>query len=261
MQRLPILIYPKIEEVKYKRFLLRYVRDIEFIISKDLFPNIKLNQDAFVDDVNEVFSLIKDKVSAKTAITIAQSAQLLKLITSTLVKRVRRNIKTAKDLRISSSDDLLTTINNGYESTVNANVSLITSISDKLLSDVAITIDMSFKEGWSVAKLKNEIKTKFNISDNRAKLIARDQIGKLSSFVIRTEHESVGITEYIWSTSHDDRVRASHKVLNNKVCQWDNPNTYRDRVDGSLKKKSSIAGVDKQVGEDFQCRCSIIAII
>jgi SPP1 gp7 family putative phage head morphogenesis protein len=142
------------------------------------------------------------------------------------------------------------------------NARLITSIEDKFLDDVAILIQDSYRSGLSANSISKQIKDKFGITENRARLIARDQIGKLHSDIVRDEHLSLGITEYKWLTSNDERVRASHKVLNEKICSWYDPTIYKDSVDDKKwKKRSSIGGVEKHPGQDYQCRCDEIAIL
>lgn len=263
MQKLPILRYPKIEEAKYKRLLLTYVRDIKSIVSANLLPKLNRRNDDIIDELAEIFDLLDTQIGLQTLIVIRQMDFLIRAISLTLIKRARsilpRSSKIEEIIRI--NNPLSSEIEETIKSTLLVNVSLIKSIPEKLLGDMRILIDLAYKEGWSITKLTEEINGKFEVSKNRARLIARDQIGKLSSSINKIEQLSLGITEYIWSTSHDDRVRLTHSVMNNKICQWNDPTTYRDKVNQELKKRSSINGVEKQVGEDFQCRCSIIAII
>lgn len=58
---------------------------------------------------------------------------------------------------------------------------------------------------------------------NRAALIGRDQVGKLNGKLAEYQQRQLGITEYVWVTAGDERVRASHKALNGRTFQWDKP--------------------------------------
>ncbi len=51
-------------------------------------------------------------------------------------------------------------------------------------------------------------------------LIARDQLGKLHGQINRRKQESLGIDEYEWETSHDERVRESRRERQGKVFSW-----------------------------------------
>ena len=54
-------------------------------------------------------------------------------------------------------------------------------------------------------------------------LIARDQLGKLHGQINRRKQESLGIDEYEWETSHDERVRESRRERQGKVFSWSKP--------------------------------------
>jgi SPP1 gp7 family putative phage head morphogenesis protein len=63
--------------------------------------------------------------------------------------------------------------------------------------------------------------------------------------VTQARHQAAGVTEYVWRTSRDERVRQRHKEL-----------------DGSRQKYSDPPVVDEATGrrahpsDDFQCRCT-----
>ena len=72
----------------------------------------------------------------------------------------------------------------------------------------------------------------------RAKLIARDQTQKVNAAVTQGRQSNLGVTEYIWRTSSDERVRESHKSKNGKRFRWDSPPADTGHP-----------------GQDIQCRC------
>ncbi len=49
---------------------------------------------------------------------------------------------------------------------------------------------------------------KSTISNSRAKLLARDQVGKLNGRLTQRRQQDIGVEMYIWSTSRDERMRA-----------------------------------------------------
>lgn len=72
-------------------------------------------------------------------------------------------------------------------------------------------------------ELVPEIQKILGAGQSRAELIARDQILKLNADVHEQAQRSAGVTEYIWVTSHDERVRASHADLDGTRQAWDDP--------------------------------------
>lgn len=85
-----------------------------------------------------------------------------------------------------------------------------------------------------------------------ARMIARDQIGTLNCAMTKHEHESLGVSQYIWVTRRDNRVRECHRELNGKVFSWDNP----PAMWYSTKSKGIVyTGRYCHPGQDYQCRC------
>jgi SPP1 gp7 family putative phage head morphogenesis protein len=79
-----------------------------------------------------------------------------------------------------------------------------------------------------------------DVTDSRARLIARDQVAKLNGGLTRQRQEDIGVSSYTWRTVGDERVRDTHQEVDGQVFTWDNPPSETD---------------DNHPGEDYQCRC------
>ena len=79
-----------------------------------------------------------------------------------------------------------------------------------------------------------------DVTDSRARLIARDQVAKLNGGLTRQRQEDIGVDSYTWRTVGDERVRDTHESVDGQVFSWDNPPSETD---------------DNHPGEDYQCRC------
>ena len=276
-----VVHYPKSQEISYKVALLKYVYFIEKNINNILIPVVKdmpntfnkdnlyeIRYDDFSDDIEEALEQIRILVKPYRDLLIATLPARFRKLTLFTTKQVANSLSDVVSVKV--SEDLTTNIfinslrpnlQELVKSATLTNARLITSIEGKFLDDVAILIQDSYRSGLSANSISKQIKNKFGVTENRARLIARDQIGKLHSDIVRDEHLSLGITEYKWLTSNDERVRASHKVLNEKICSWYDPTIYKDSVDDKKwKKRSSIGGVEKHPGQDY-CRCDEIAIL
>ena len=75
------------------------------------------------------------------------------------------------------------------------------------------------------------------LTRNRAKFIARDQIGTLTGIMTQKRSESVGLDLYTWRTAMDERVRGrpngkweytdySHWLMEGKICKWNDSTVY-----------------------------------
>jgi SPP1 gp7 family putative phage head morphogenesis protein len=102
------------------------------------------------------------------------------------------------------------------------NVGLIRSMAREKVSRVSkILTDAG--SGTRVETIARRIQDEADASPARAALIARDQVLKLNAEVTQARHEALGLTEYIWRTSKDERVRKEHKLLDGKRFRYDDP--------------------------------------
>ena len=76
--------------------------------------------------------------------------------------------------------------------------------------------------------------------------------------VTQARMRSIGLELYVWSTSGDEKVRPSHKLMDGLLCRWDDATVYRE--DGGKTWKPRPAGaVRLHPGMDIQCRCVALA--
>lgn len=110
---------------------------------------------------------------------------------------------------------------------VGENLDLIRSIDDETMRRIrqilTAHITGSVNHAGLAKDLIAEIQAITEKEKRRAELIARDQLGKLHGQINRRKQESLGIDEYEWETSHDERVRDSHRELQGKVFSWNKP--------------------------------------
>ena len=117
------------------------------------------------------------------------------------------------------------------------NAALIKDIGVQSLSRVAGHAIRAVNEGQRHENLAKILQEERGYSERRAKLIARDQVGKIYSQLNAERQKDMGITEFIWRTVHDDRVRKEHREL-----------------DGQKFKYSKLPS-EGLPGTPIQCRC------
>ncbi len=84
---------------------------------------------------------------------------------------------------------------------------------------------------------------------NAAELTARTQIASYNGLATKLRAQSLGITQAVWVTARDERVRKCHKVRDGKVYDLDT---------GLF---SSCDGKTLYPGTDYNCRCTSKNII
>lgn len=152
-------------------------------------------------------------------------------------------------------------LKNQLELFANQNSQLIKNMTDNEMERVSGIVQRGLQEGSNYSSIAENIEKSFGITRRHAKLIARDQTSKLNGSLTKLRQQELGITEYRWQTSGDERVRASHRVLDGKICRWDDPTVYLDESTGKWVKRSKIGGTNVHTSQDVNCRCVPIPII
>lgn len=106
---------------------------------------------------------------------------------------------------------------------VAANTALIKSIPTQHMARVEQIIRNGVLQGESPRSLAAKIQEAGGITERRAMLIASDQISKANGELTKFRQTELGIEEYKYVTSHDERVRALHQSYDGKIFRWDSP--------------------------------------
>lgn len=135
------------------------------------------------------------------------------------------------------------------DSWVNENVDLINSIPKDALDDMQKIILDDYLKGTTISGIVKDIQHSYSMTKSHARLIARDQMGKLNCQITKHQQQSCGVKKYKWKTAQDARVRDDHRLLNNKIFDWDHPPIVDHRT-----------GRRCHPGQDYQCRCVAIPV-
>lgn len=125
-----------------------------------------------------------------------------------------------------------------------SNIQLIKSIRTQYLDKVQNAVMQAMVQGTLNKDLGEQLKKLGEDVESRAMLIARDQSSKLNAALTRARHEEVGIKKYMWSTSGDERVRASHAEKDGQIFEYTNPPADTGHP-----------------GHDVNCRCVQIPVL
>jgi SPP1 gp7 family putative phage head morphogenesis protein len=121
-------------------------------------------------------------------------------------------------------------------------------IRPSMFEDVERTVLSAWRTGTRVEAILEPLRERFEVSNSRASLIARDQVLKLNGRVAEQRQKMAGIARYRWSTSRDERVRDSHADLDGTIQRWDSP-------------PEVAPGRFEHPGGDYQCRCVAIPLM
>lgn len=251
---------PASAEREYVRIVETYMKILKSELERQL-PNLKevykANRDAKVKgnqrndsatdlilSILQIFSDIKNNIIAKTTgFGLRHKLEVLAHLNRKLtIKEWKKSIKATLGIDIMEDYYLGDFYIEQLQKWTDENVELISSIPEDTLEKMKDIVYDGFASGKTTTRMVKEIQRAYDISRHRAELIARDQTAKLNGQIQRAQQQDAGITEYIWSTTGDERVRRSHKELNGKKFSWNDAPTNSD-------------GRKCHPGEDYQCRC------
>ena len=249
--------FPLMIERQYEREKVAEINEAALLVKELLIPQIPsmveqtelvdTRQDTYVEDFEAIISGIKIKFAEiitkrKVESDAVDMANNVDNRNSQIFDMQVKQVTGVSPFR--SEPWLQGTLSNS----VSQNVSLITTLHESYFKDIEFETLNGLERGLSTRDIAKRIQKKTGVSKNRARLIARDQVSKLNSNLASRRASDLGIKRFRWSTSSDERVRASHRALNNKIF------TYKDgaTVDG-----------DSHVlpGQPIQCRCVAVPII
>lgn len=236
-------------ELDYTRALLSIIEDMHAETVAALMPLIeqpsvgdsrRLVADSLFGDFKASFGKVakntKDKVSGIASslanLVVSKQGQMSDGQLSSMILK-----QTGIDFSGLMSDEAL---QEAVNEAVAANIALINSIPQQYLDRVEQAVMASLQAGTLNATLADDLLKIEGVTKSRAKLIARDQLGKINSRLSQVRQQSLGITHYFWSTSQDERVRRRHKNWDGDRIAWNTPT------------------IDGHPGQAIQCRCTAI---
>jgi len=252
-QRVPKQIYPKLIELEYAKAMVSLIRTeirpafapLEHELPELLSRSIAEGQRMDVGESKRARDLID---MARRQMGISLDTSRIEALAHTFADRTQKHNaeQLGKQVRAALGVDLMgpqqhalgVRVSRLVDHFVQENVALIKSIPDIITTDMDKLVTRAFSSGRTNKDLAKEIDEKFDVGESRARLIARDQVGKLSSAVNTARQRDLGITRFQWSAVMDERTRPEHEELNGQEF------SYADPPDEGLP------------GEPVCCRCT-----
>ena len=240
-KRVPIQKLPRGAQLEYMAGLKKIQKTISDTTREIIFPELssfQLSDSEFITrKINSVRFAVAEKISIDeiNALTSKVGTQLSLFNRAEVGKQLKSVIGVDIITAEPWLDDHLITFRK-------ENVNLIKSLQGTELDDVENILLRGFRRGERVEVLRDNIVSRFGVSENKAMLIARDQTMKLNGELTQLRQQSIGVKSYIWRASLDERVRGnpegkypdarpSHYARDGKRFFWDKPPS-EDAYDG-----------------------------
>jgi SPP1 gp7 family putative phage head morphogenesis protein len=234
---------PDSQEREYTRLLLRLIKKLQSDINAILIPelgnltrqyNAAIKLDSWTGDLQSLMTQLEVLGDSAASVVVSrlqgqfnevskfndgQFKAVVKANTGLLVPSVMQGAPSSALLGVNvfRSEPFLAPLAEGW---IAENTSLIKSLPKQLHGAVHGVVQRGVMSGDTVQVIKDRIRAQWDISENRAKLIAQDQTLKLNANLTRYRVQSVGVTKYIWRTVNDSRVRPQHADRNGNTYSF-----------------------------------------
>lgn len=237
-QRKPTpMLYPRGIEKQYTIALNKLITPLFQFTREFIFPQINnfkqqfeidTRRDNYSEDISAVIEGVQIQYATEVKVRNAEE-----LATEFAIKtegfnknQFNRQVKSILGISPLMAEPWLIPLRDSW---VKENVSLIRSISDTYFTQIEGIIRRGVESGISTRDIVKDLTYRFGVTRRRAKLIARDQIGKYNGNLTRNRSQDLGVTHFIWRTAKDERVRDIDSNNEGKLFSWkkgDSQNTF-----------------------------------
>jgi uncharacterized protein with gpF-like domain len=271
--------YPKLPEIRYQTRLLRLVQALGAVAVKwarNEYPAIlkRYQEDGTTfrtmdeDAQTLILSLTQPLQAEQYALDLeGQQAQATTATAETVNAWVARRFSLERQLALGTVyDPAEPWVQRAIGDWTATNRQLVKSLVGEHLSRMETMALDAVTNGKRPEQLLIDVMKANKMSYNRARLIARDQIGKLTAQLVEKRSKDMGLDTYTWKTAMDERVRGnpagryptarpSHWGAEGKIGVYGKPGIW---IDPSTGKEVARGPNDPQqgVGFDIGCRCT-----
>ena len=122
---------------------------------------------------------------------------------------------------------------------IGENVALIKTIPKRMHTSLRARMEMEFLEApFDQQRMSKLLSLEYKSSGYNLWRLTRDQTSKMNGELAKIRQQQVGVQQYVWRTSGDERVRPTHSANGGQIFEWGNPPPATGHR-----------------GDDIQCRC------
>jgi len=250
--------YPVGIEYSYRKNLLWLSNQLKLSLKKRMVPVIPritaeasdihaiptgvVRQDAWQDELYDVFQKVASDMVVPKQITVRRMTKVAPQVNQYNKEEWRKLIRSQYGVNPTREDpDTYVPLMRKWAFD---NAKLIEDIPNKTIRQIQKLVVDALMSGKNQEDMTDDIKTimedRTDVTDSRARLIARDQVAKLNGRFTQERQTDAGIDSYVWRTMEDERVRETHDAVDGQTFAWSAPPEETD---------------NNHPGEDYQCRC------
>lgn len=253
--RMPTMPYPDLITRRYRRLLTTWARRAAAILAREMEPVLRwaeeqeqgAREDGPMDWIRSILAKAKQSIFRTIGPLKAQILKIADEVDAQNKNALNRQFREVIGIDPIKTSTQLATLQD-WEA---RNRGLIKIVANGEVEKLEGRVIQAVRSGTPSKKVKEAVERFGDVSESRATLLARDQIGKLVGQITRERHEDLGVKEYIWRTARDERVVGNPAGLYPKGSQLHQNHWERE----GKKFKYDDPPEDGNPGEPIQCRC------
>ena len=253
-------VFPHDAELSYKNAIGDFMESMDEVIKTEFDKIAKAYENENPQERQDsMFGAFGDAVD-KFVKAVATGAGLI--ITAKVIKKLR---KIAEKIRRNSVDNWTGSIDEALDIEVDEeyyneeyfaemvdqweqnNIEYVENTTGQMIDEMAGDFMEMFIAGVAVTALMGQVDRRKQKALRHLNFIAGDQVSKLDAAMHHLEMVDAMVSDYIWSTRKDDKVRPRHRELEGQRFSFDDPPVMD-------------SGEKCNPGEDYNCRCVALPI-
>ena len=119
--------------------------------------------------------------------------------------------------------------------------------SDEAILRLREKVEQNVREGYRAESLISIIRSEKGVSQRKARFLAKQETSLMTASYTEMRYKDIGINDYIWHCSLDERTRPDHRRLHGHLFRFDHPPIT-----------NTVTGAKNNPGEDYNCRCRAV---
>jgi SPP1 gp7 family putative phage head morphogenesis protein len=158
-------------------------------------------------------------------------------------------------IRDGINHEMESTVGSRVQELIDSNAKYIKTVPQTVTKDLVRHVQSKAFIGSRIAYKSPDFKRMVgDMTDNHARLISRTETSKAMAALTQARAESTGRDWYIWHSTHDQRVRDSHKHMDGVLCRFSDPPSPEELAGEPSAGRYS-------PGNIYNCRCFAAPVI
>lgn len=234
--------FPLSIEREYRRLLVNYIKQMRAVVNAILMPRlpailtkarafrpdslieygiIPMNRDGWVEDLGDILRSVTFSLSQRVPSLERSIDDIARKVADWNKAEVNQVVRSVMGVDVFASEPWLRDQVASFIKQQRDYV--IEDLTPRATAQISAITQRAGAQGRSAKDVGQDIAHMFDITQRRAELIARNEIATFNGVLTQARQQQIGVEQYIWRTSLDERVRPEHEEREGETFSWSDP--------------------------------------